>query len=76
MIKPTMERYVSVDAVIRSLDKMRTIYPFKDEETVFSMVGNPVRCSDTIVSIMTVDEETGIMVKLEKDATEEMQKGE
>ena len=76
MVKPTMERYVSVDAVIRSLDKMRTIYPFKDEETVFCMVGNPVLCSDTVVSIMTVDEETGIMVKLEKDATEEMQRGE
>lgn len=76
MVKPTMEKCVSVDAVIRSLDKMRTIYPFKDEKTAFGMVGNPVRCGDTIVSIMTVDEETGVKVMLEKDATEEMQKGE
>lgn len=67
---------VTVDAVIRSLDKMRGIYPFKDEETAFYMNGSPIQCHDTIVCIATVDKETVIKVQLEKDATTEMRKEE
>jgi hypothetical protein len=63
---------VTVDAVIRSLDKMREIYPFKDDDTAFCMIGSPLQCSDSVVCISTVDKETGIKVRLEKDATTEM----
>lgn len=63
---------VTIDAVIKSLDKMREIYPFKDDKTAFCMNGSPVHCNDTIVCITTLDKETGIKVRLEKDATEEM----
>lgn len=67
---------VTVDAVIRSLDKMREIYPFKDDDTVFIMDRNFNQGMDSVVCIATLDKETGVKVRLEKDATEEMQKGE
>lgn len=67
---------VTVDAVIRSLDKMREIYPFKDDDTVFRMDRNFNQGMDSVVCIATLDKETGVKVRLEKDATEEMQKGE
>ena len=66
---------VTVDAVIRSLDKMREIYPFKDDDTVFRMDRNFNQGMDSVVCIATLDKETGVKVRLEKDATEEMQKG-
>lgn len=67
---------VTVDAVIRSLDKMREIYPFKDDDTVFRMDRNFNQGMDSVVCIATVDKETGIKVQLEKDATTEMRKEE
>lgn len=67
---------VTVDAVMKSLDKMRKVYPFKDDNTAFSMGGNIMHCENTMVSITTVDNETGVQVHLEKDAKEEMPKGE
>lgn len=66
---------ITVDAVIRSLDKMREIYPFKDDDTVFRMDRNFNQGMDSVVCIATLDKETGVKVRLEKDATEEMQKG-
>lgn len=67
---------VTVEAVMKSLDKMRKVYQFKDEDTGFCMGGNVMRCDDSIVKISTLDRDTGVFVNLEKDASEEMQKGE
>lgn len=68
--------YITVEAVMKSLDKMRKIYPFKDDDAVFRMDRNYNQGMDCLVCIATLDKETGVKVRLEKDATEEMPKGE
>ena len=68
--------YITVEAVMKSLDKMRKIYPFKDDDTVFRMDRNYNQGMDSVVCIATLDKETGVKVRLEKDAREEMQEGE
>ena len=61
---------------MKSLDKMREIYPFKDDDTVFRMDRNYNQGMDSVICIATLDKETGVKVRLEKDATEEMKVGE
>ena len=68
--------YVTVEAVKKTLEKMRKVYPYDDNDTVFGMQRSPILCSDSVVCIETVDKETGVSVKLEKDAVSEMPKGE
>ena len=68
--------YITVEAVMKSLDKMRKIYPFKDDDAVFRMDRNYNQGMDSVVCIATVDKETGVKVRLEKDATEEMKVGD
>ena len=68
--------YITVEAVMKSLDKMREIYPFKDDDTVFRMDRNYNQGMDSVICIATLDKETGVKVRLEKDATEEMKVGE
>ena len=68
--------YITVEAVMKSLDKMRDIYPFNDDDTVFRMDRNFNQGMDCLVCIATLDKETGVKIRLEKDATEEMPKGE
>lgn len=62
---------VTVDAIYKTLEKMRTIYPFKDEDTVFRMDRSMMRGEDSVVCIATLDEDTNVRIRLEKDAGEE-----
>lgn len=64
---------ITVDSVYRALEKMRSVYPFKDEDTVFHMDRSMCRGEDSVVCIATLDEESGVKVRLEKDAGEEVQ---
>lgn len=59
---------IAVDALYKTLEEMRCIYPFKDEKTMFRMARNELRCAETVVEIKTVDEETEIEVIMAKDA--------
>ena len=67
---------ITVDAVLKSLEKMRKVYPFKNEDTVFRMDRDICSCGESVVCIATVDEETGVKVRMEMDAEKEMLKGE
>lgn len=60
---------ITVEALYKTLDEMKTIYPYKDEKTVFELTKNPYLDTDSVIKIETKDEETGIWVQLAKDAS-------
>lgn len=60
---------VTVDALYRTLEEMRGIYPFKDEETAFELEINPYLSTSSMVTIQTRDEGTDIHIQLTKDAS-------
>ena len=60
---------ITVEALYKTLDEMKTIYPYENEKTIFKLEGNIVTCQDSIVTIETKDEKTGIWVKMSKDAS-------
>lgn len=49
------------------LEKMKTIYEYKDECTDFDLFSEPIRVGRSIVGITTIDEDTGIRINMQKD---------
>lgn len=64
------EKILTVGAVYKTLEEMRGIYPYRDEETSFNVEHDICKCINSVISIRTIDKETGIIVNLSKDATE------
>lgn len=51
------------------IEEMRTIYPFKDEETRLS-THNILTMNHTTLEVSTIDKETGIKIVMAKDCGE------
>lgn len=60
---------ITVEMVIDTLEEMRTIYPFKNEDTLFNLGENSYTMERSKVEIITNDEKTGVQVHLSKNAT-------
>ena len=58
---------VKLDELYKTLDEMREVYRFDYEKTYFDLRNNPLTMENTTVHIVTEDEETGTMVKLERN---------
>ena len=59
---------VTVKQVKDVLEKMKTIYAYKDESTSFDLFDNPTRLDRSVVGITTIDEGTGIRINMQKNA--------
>lgn len=55
---------LTVKTVLEGLEKLHTIYPFKDEETIMRLERSPQILVEDRLTIVTHDEETGAEVTL------------
>lgn len=55
----------TVKQFLETLDKMRAIYPFKDDKTRICTRDVVSNCDDSL-SIITIDENTGIVIEMTK----------
>ena len=61
-----MQEGGTVKEFLNTLNEMRTVYPFKDENTRISVLGFH-RLSPDCLSITTTDENTGVFITMSKD---------
>lgn len=52
-----------------TLEEMRSVYPFKDENT-YMRTDNMISCEHNFLRLATVDERTGIEITMSKSVTE------
>ena len=60
---------VKLDELYKTLDEMREVYRFDYEKTYFDLRNNHLTMENTTVHIVTEDEKTGTMVKLERNVS-------
>lgn len=56
----------TVKAFLDAIEEMRTVYPFKNENTRISVLGFRTLAPDSL-SISTTDEDTGVLITMSKD---------
>ena len=61
---------ITVKALYRTLEEMRSIYPFEDDKTGFNLERNAYTMSNSNVVIQTMDEKTDIHICLTKNTGE------
>ena len=61
----------TVKAFLDTLNEMRTVYPFKDEDTRISVLGFNTLTPDCL-SVTTTDENTGVFITMSKDFRKEV----
>lgn len=53
-----------------ALETMRKVYPYNDEKTMFKMSGSDICMCDTVATLSTIDEATGVGIQLSKEIIE------
>lgn len=59
---------ITVKALYRTLEEMRSIYPFEDDKTAFNLERSAYTMSNSDVVIQTRDKKTDIHICLTKNA--------
>lgn len=59
----------TVKEFLETLDEMRTVYPFKDEETFMCKIDPRTFDCNNAISLRTVDEKTGVTIHMSKPVT-------
>ena len=60
---------ITVEALYRTLEEMRGIYPFEDDKTAFELRSSAYTMTNSDVVIQTRDEMTDIHICLTKNAS-------